>query len=167
VDTDLRWTFLQSLVALGAAGDREIDLELERDNTASGQRRWATARALRSTAEAKAEAWRLATTDVELPNAIIESIVGGFYHPAQHTLTQDYLSRYFESIASIWEQRPGEIGRMLAVGLYPDAISEAALATADAFLTNAALPRGLRRLVSEGRDDVQRALTARTRFARS
>ena len=38
-------------------------LELERDATAAGQRRAATARALRPTAEAKAEAWRLATAD--------------------------------------------------------------------------------------------------------
>jgi aminopeptidase N len=164
VDTELRWSLLQGLVALGAAGDSEIDLELERDNTASGQRRAATARALRPGAEAKAEAWRLATTDVELPNAIVESIVGGFYHPAQHALTEPYVQRYFDSISDIWQQRPGEMARMLARGLYPDAVSDAALAAADAFLARSTLPPPLRRLVSEGRDDVQRALRARNRF---
>ena len=164
VDTELRWTLLHGLVALGEAGDTEIDVELERDNTASGQRRAATARALRPSPEAKAEAWRLATTDVELPNAIIEAIVGGFYHPAQHTLTEPFVQRYFESISDIWAKRPGEIARVLAVGLYPDAISGPALSAADAFLASTSLPPELRRLVSEGRDDVQRALRARQRF---
>ena len=164
VDTELRWTLLHALVALGAAGDAEIDLELERDNTASGQRRAATARALRPTVQAKAEAWRLATTDLELPNAIIEAIVNGFYHPAQHALTEPYLQRYFESISDIWTQRAGEIARVLAVRLYPDAISDAALAAADAFLAQSSLEPQLRRLVGEGRDDVQRALRARKRY---
>jgi aminopeptidase N len=167
VDTELRWGFLQGLVALGGAGDSDIDLELERDNTASGQRRAATARALRPTPEAKAEAWRQATTDVELPNAIVESIVGGFYHPAQHALTEAYVQRYFDTVGQIWTERPGEMARMLAVGLYPDAISDVALSTADAFLSQRALPPPLRRLVSEGRDDVLRALRARQRFAPS
>ncbi len=167
VDTELRWTLLQALVALGAAGDAEIDLELERDNTASGRRRAATARALRPTPEAKDEAWGLATTDVELPNAIVDAIVGGFYHPAQHALTEPFVERYFGTIGDIWQRRPGEIARALAVGLYPDAISDAALAAADAFLTQSSVPPPLRRLVSEGRDDVQRALRARKRFPSS
>jgi aminopeptidase N len=167
VDTELRWSLLHGLVALGAAGSAEIDLELERDNTASGQRRAAKARALLPTPEDKAQAWRLATTAVELPNAIIEAIVDGFYHPAQHALTEPYVQRYFDSIADLWEQRPGEIGRVLARGLYPDAISEAALAAADAFLARTSLQPPLRRLVSEGRDDVQRSLRARKRFAGS
>ncbi len=165
VDTELRWSLLHSLVALGAAGDPDIDLELERDNTASGQQRAATARALRPTREAKAEAWRLATADSELPNAIVESIVGGFYHPAQHALTEPYVQRYFDGVGQIWVDRPGEIARMLAVGFYPVAISDAALSTADAFLSQPTLPPPLRRLVSEGRDDVQRALRARQRYA--
>jgi aminopeptidase N len=167
VDTELRWSLLHGLVALGAAGDSDIDLELERDNTASGQRRAATARALRPSPEAKADAWRLATTDEELPNAIVESIVGGFYHPAQHELTEPYLRRYFDTVGQIWEERPGEMARMLVVGLYPDAISDAALSTADAFLSQASVPPPLRRLVSEGRDDVRRALRARQRYTLS
>jgi aminopeptidase N len=165
VDTELRWLLLQGLVALDAAADSDIDLELERDNTASGQRRAATARALRPTPEAKAEAWRLATTDSELPNAIVESIVGGFYHPAQHALTRPYVQQYFDNISQIWDKRPGEISRVLAVGLYPDDISDNAVAAADAFLKSTTLPAQLRRLVSEGRDDVQRSLRARKRYS--
>jgi aminopeptidase N len=163
VDTELRWSLLSALVAVGAASDRDIDLELERDVTASGQRRAATARARRPTPEAKLEAWQLATAESELPNAIIEAIIGGFYHPAQHALTEPFVQRYFDTIGEVWVQRSGEMARTLAVGLYPDAISDSAVAAADAFLADTSLPSGLRRLVSEGRDDVRRALRARQR----
>jgi aminopeptidase N len=165
VDTELRWSLVCALVAVGGGDDADIDLELERDLTASGQRRAATARALRPTREAKEEAWRLATSETELPNAIVESIIGGFYHPAQHALTEPFVQRYFDAVGEIWEQRTGEMARAIAVGLYPDTISDSAVAAADAFLADSSLPPALRRLVSEGRDDVQRALRARQRDA--
>ena len=72
---------------------------------------------------------------------------------------------YFQSIREVWEKRPGEIARVLAARLYPDAISETAVAAAEALLAQRGLQPQLRRLVSEGRDDVQRALRARKRFA--
>jgi aminopeptidase N len=165
VDTELRWSLLLALVALGAAGDADIDLELERDNTSSGQRRAATARALRPTAEAKAEAWRLATADTELPNAMLEAIIAGFYHPTQHQLTAPYVQPYFEMIGDIWTQRTSEVARTIVVRLYPDVIAASAVAAADAFLADHSRPPALRRVVSEGRDDVQRALRARARDA--
>jgi len=165
VDTELRWSLLCALVAVGAASDPEIDLELERDVTATGQRRAATARALRPTRQAKAEAWQLATSETELPNAIVEAIIGGFYHPAQHALTEPFVQRYFDTIGEVWVQRSGEMARAIAVGLYPDAISDSAVAAAAAFLADTSLPPALRRLVSEGRDDVRRALRARQRDA--
>ncbi|MBV9357007.1 MAG: aminopeptidase N [Chloroflexi bacterium] len=161
VDADLRWSLLQALVAIGAAGDREIDTELARDATASGQRRAATARALRPTEEAKAEAWRAMTADLSLPNAILEAAIAGFYHPAQHALTERYVERYFADIGDVWAAHSSEMARSLASGLYPDAVSPAALAAADGFLARSDLPPGLRRLVGEGRDDLRRALHAR------
>jgi aminopeptidase N len=42
-------------------------------------------------------------------------------------------------------------------------IAPSAVAAADAFLADGSRPPALRRLVAEGRDDVQRALRARER----
>ena len=165
VDADLRWTLLQALVAVGAAGDAEIEAELDRDPTASGQRRAATARALRPTPEAKEDAWRAATEDDELPNAINEAIIGGFSHPAQRELTAPYGERYFAVIRDVWERRTSEIAQNVVVGLFPDAVEPETVAAADAFLADPAVPPALRRLVAEGRDDVLRALRARERDA--
>ena len=167
VDAELRWTLLANLVALGAAGEEEIEAELDRDPTASGQRRAATARALRPTAEAKAEAWRLATEDDEIPNAINAAIIGGFSHPTQHVLTRPYTRPYFEVVEDVWERRTSEIAQNVVVGLFPDDISTDTVAAADEFLARDGVPPALRRLISEGRDDVLRSLHARERDATS
>ncbi len=53
VDADLRWALLQRLAATGAADDGEIDAELRRDDTATGQRQAALARAARPTRSGK------------------------------------------------------------------------------------------------------------------
>jgi aminopeptidase N len=165
VDAELRWTLLSSLVALGTAGSDEIEDELDRDPTASGQRRAATARALRPEAGAKAEAWRLATEDDELPNAINEAIIGGFYHPAQTALTRAYRGPYFEVITDVWARRTSEIAQNVVVGLFPDEASPEVVDAAEAFLTGPDVPPALRRLVAEGRDDTVRALRGRARDA--
>src|SRR3712207_6230534 len=77
VDADARWAFLHGLVAVGAAGDAEIDAEAERDATATGVRRAATARALRPTAESKEQTWQRVFHDEDVPNAVHEAIPQG------------------------------------------------------------------------------------------
>ena len=163
VDTDLRWSLLSALVAAGAAGDAEIEAELDRDPTAAGQRRAATARALRPTAEAKAEAWRLATEADDLPNAINEAIIAGFHHPAQAELTEPYTEPYFAAVPGVWERRTSEIAQNVVVGLFPDAITPEVVAAAERFLAEPGLPPALARLVAEGRDDTVRSLAGRAR----
>jgi aminopeptidase N len=168
IDTDLRWAILQSLSALGAAGVEEIDAELDRDPSAAGQRHAATARALQPTAQAKAQAWRLAVTDDELPNAMHAAVIAGFAHPTQGELLIEYRDRYFADVAGVWERRTSELAQAVAVGLFPtwtSTISAETVAAADAFLAGQPgrpeVPTGLRRLVIEGRADVVRALQAR------
>jgi len=165
VDTDLRWTLLAALVAVGAAGPDEIEAELSRDPTAAGQRRAATARALRPTEEAKAEAWRLATEDDELPNAMNEAVIAGFFHPAQAELTAPYVQPYFAVIPDVWERRTSEPAQNVVVGLFPGLASTEVIDRAEAFLADPANPPALRRLVAEGRDDALRALRAQARDA--
>jgi aminopeptidase N len=162
VDTDLRWRLLQSLVAHGAATVEEIDTTLESDPTATGQRQAERTRALRPEAEVKAEAWRRAIHDDELPNAINEAIISGFSHPAQKALLADYVTAYFADVADVWERRSSERAQPVATGLYPHwAVDPATVEAADAWLADESHPPALRRLVSEGRAGTLRALAAR------
>jgi aminopeptidase N len=163
VDTDLRWRLLQALVAHGEATEREIDEALTADSTATGNRQAERARALRPTADAKAEAWRRAVHDDELPNAINEAIISGFSHPTQKELLAPYVSRYFADVAGVWARRSSERAQPVALGLFPSwAVSEETVAAADEWLADESHPPALRRLVSEGRAGILRALAART-----
>ncbi|WP_424184779.1 aminopeptidase N [Actinokineospora sp. G85] len=161
VDTDLRWRLLQALVAHGAAGEAEIGAELERDSTSAGHRQAERATALRPTAEAKSEAWRRATRDDEIANAVSESIIGGFSHPAQRELLKDYAPTYFADVADVWARRSSERAQTVALGLFPAwAVAPETVAAADEWLAGDH-PPALRRLVSEGRAGIVRALAAR------
>jgi aminopeptidase N len=164
IDDELRWSVVQSLSALGAATLDDIQAELERDPSAAGQRHAATARALQPTAEAKAEAWRLAVEDDSLPNAMQEAVIAGFAHPAQGELVAPYRERYFADVRKVWERRTSELAQNVVVGLFPtwtSTIEQSTVDAADAFLAEPDLPSALRRLVGEGRADVLRALAAR------
>ncbi|MEA2345826.1 MAG: aminopeptidase, partial [Thermoanaerobaculia bacterium] len=164
VDHELRWSMLLTLSALGSATPDEIAAELTRDPSAAGQRHAATARALQPTAEAKEEAWRLAVDDDTLPNAVQEAVIGGFSHPTQGALLTPFVERYFAVIAEVWERRTSELAQNVVVGLFPtwtSTITPATIDAADTFLARTDVPSALRRLVREGRADIQRALTAR------
>jgi aminopeptidase N len=161
VDADARWAFLSGLVAIGAAGDDEIDAEEARDATATGVRRAATARALRPTAESKEETWRRAFSDDSVPNAVHEALLLGFWHPAQRKLTAGYVERYFSDIRPLWDRRPGEIAKNAVQYLFPPVVEPRTIMAADAWLSDAEQPAPLRRLISEGRDGIARALRAR------
>jgi aminopeptidase N len=165
VDADARWAFLNGLVAVGAAGDAEIDAEAARDATATGIRRAATARALRPTVESKSETWERAFTDETIANAVHEAMVAGFWHPAQTELTDPYVERYFADIRAMWERRPGEVAKNAVEYLFPKIVEPRTIEAADAWLSEDTAPAPLRRLVSEGRDGVARALRARQRDA--
>lgn len=161
VDTDLRWRLLQNLVAHGAAGEAEIDAQLERDQTATGRRRAEQARSLIPTEENKEKAWQRAVHDDELPNAVSDAIIAGFQHPRQKGLLEPYVQRYFAEIDEVWERRSSERAQPTVIGLFPSwAVDEATVRAADEWLAGEH-PPALRRLVSEGRAGIQRALAAR------
>ena len=164
LDHDLRWALVSALSAHGRLDLAAIESELEHDPSAAGQRHAATARALRPTADAKAEAWDRIVYDDSLPNAMQRALIAGFGHPIQGAQLAPYVERYFEDITGVWERRSSEVAQVVAVGLFPSwgaAIDPDTITAADRLLAGPAVPSGLRRLVLEGRADVGRALRAR------
>mgnify|MGYP002654724979 FL=1 len=166
VDTDLRWSLIQRLVTVGRFGDAEIDAELVRDDTATGRRQAAVARAARPTAAAKAQAWADITERTDLPNAILEATIGGFMHPDQIELLTPYRDTYFAILGEVWKSRTNETATNITVGLYPFLLVDDTTIS----LTDAAIAGDLgatpQRLLAEGRDGVERAARARARDAR-
>jgi aminopeptidase N len=165
VDTDLRWTLLQRLVAVGERGEQAIDDELARDDTATGRRQAAYTRAAIPTAEAKEAAWAAAVDGDDLPNALLLATVTGFVQADQRELQRSFVERYFAAVAPSWDQRTNETAQTIVMGLYPTYLADASLvARTDEFLDSSPdLPSGARRLVLEARDGVSRALRCQAR----
>ena len=162
VDRDLRWSLIQRLAATGRVEIDVIQAELAIDDTATGRRQAATARAARNSPEAKELAWGEMMDSTEVPNAILEATIMGFVQPDQVNLLLPFRERYFEQIVRAWDAQTMEMGQSLAMGLYPTLIvDDETVRQTDAFLQRDDLKAPLRRLVIEGRDGVKRALRAR------
>ncbi|MCK9920450.1 aminopeptidase N [Frankia sp. AgPm24] len=162
VDTELRWTLLIQLVARGVYGDAEIDAELARDRTATGEKRAATARAARPTAEAKAAAWSAVMDSADLSNHLAVATMSGFWISDQQKITLPYVDRFFAEIGGIWSSRSFDTAATISQMLFPSSvISPDTVAKVDAYLAERDPTPPLRRALLEGRDGLVRALAAR------
>jgi aminopeptidase N len=167
VDTDLRWFLLLQLISAGSRGADAIDAELARDDTATGRRQAAMARASIPTREAKDWAWNEIFDNTELPNAMLEATIGGFLDRSHCELTDPFIERYFAALPDVWAERTMEIAQSITMGLFPAfSVGDDTVARADAFLAGEPSP-ALARLVSEGRDGLLRARRARERDAQN
>ncbi|HEY3530827.1 MAG TPA: aminopeptidase N, partial [Nocardioides sp.] len=166
IDTDLRWVLLVGLAASGAAGDTEIDAELARDRTISGQENAAAARASRPDAAAKAAAWNELVANPDVPNETHRSIATSFMKYGQEELLAPYLEKYLDAADTAWE----ELGTHMASNLLEDAFplplgSPELVERVDRWLEESPATPAAKRYVREGRADVVRALAAQARDA--
>jgi aminopeptidase N len=164
VDTDLRWTLLNGLAKNGRADAARIDEELARDNTISGKEQAAAARALRPTAEAKAEAWELATVRDDVPNETQRSIVLAFQAYGQDEVLTPYVEKYLAAADTMWEEKGTQRASTALEYIFPKQLaSQELLDRVDAWLESSPANPAAKRYVREGRDDVARALRAQER----
>ncbi|MDO5502865.1 MAG: aminopeptidase N [Actinomycetia bacterium] len=166
VDFEMRWTLLTALAAAGAADAAAIDAERAREDTATGRERAARARAARPTAEAKAEAWEAAVVGSDLPNALVSATALGFTRPGgDPTLLGPYIERYHDMLATVEEKGSHAILEAIVQGFYPRPLaSQELLDATDAWLAgHTDAEDSLRRLVTENRDPIERALRVQAR----
>ncbi len=161
LDTDLRWTIVTALARIGDADEAEIAAELERDNTISGQENASAARAIRPSADAKEAAWRIAAVDRSTPNETRRSTAGAFQVSGQADILEPYVDRYLDLASTVVDDMGVWIGQVALVYLFPLANpSQATLDKVDAWLASTSANPAAVRYVSEGRDDLARALRA-------
>jgi aminopeptidase N len=162
VDTELRWRLLRRLVSRGAAGPAEIEAEQAADATDAGERHAATCLAAIPTAQAKQAAWQQMTSGT-VPNATFRAVLDGFADPDQAALLQPYEERFFEVVTDIWRDWGSDMAQWFVINAYPMADSRAVIEATDALVERTSPPAALRRLLSEGRDAVERALRCQER----
>jgi aminopeptidase N len=162
IGSELRWSLLRQLAAAGRAGDKAIGAELARDNTDAGARNAAACRAAIGDARHKAAAWQLLTDSAGVPADVLRSVARAFYQPAQAELLAAYTERYFELLPRLWLESSGHLRVARANALFPvTAAGPALIDRIDAFLAASPRDAGLVRVLSERRDQVQRALRSR------
>jgi aminopeptidase N len=167
VDANLRWHLLNNLVERGAATVAEVEAELANDKSADGEKAAAYGRAVSPDAATKAAAWELATTK-DISNHIQIQTIQGFQRPGQRELTAPYADKYFDLILDYWTSHTYEFASNIALLAFPSyQVSAATLAKAEGWLSGAGkdAPNGLRRIVSEQRDALARALKAQAKDA--
>ncbi|HEY1625182.1 MAG TPA: aminopeptidase N [Streptosporangiaceae bacterium] len=163
VDTDLRWMLLGRLVSRGVLGPDAIEAELDRDATDAGERNAATCQATIPTAPAKEAAWKLLTGG-ELTIAMFRAVLNGFVDLDHAELTEPYREAYFGVVGDVWRDWSSAMAQDFVSGLYTMCeVSTETVAVTDAYLSSADAPDALRRLLSEGRDDVLRCLRCQAR----
>ncbi|MDR1448820.1 MAG: aminopeptidase N [Propionibacteriaceae bacterium] len=165
LDADLRWELLTRLAAAGRLGEAAITAELERDQTTKGREQAAGARAALPGPAAKAAAWALALSDESITNAVQRSVIAGFTATADRGALAVFAAPYFDALEEVWATRSREMATNVVEGLYPSlALGQPGvdvIGATDRWLA-AVEDRApaLRRLVTEGRAGVVRALAA-------
>lgn len=165
IDTDLRWELLTSLSVGGKVPKERIDIELENDNTANGQKAHAAAIAAIPDSASKQEIFtKLVDTDL-MSNALVNSASLAFGRVLDTAVLEPFVDQYFAKVMSIWENKSYHMAEYLLVNLYPLALVNQELAKkTEEFLKNPELSSrpALRRIIVENLASVHRALAAQT-----
>jgi aminopeptidase N len=145
-------------------GEEAVDAELSLDATDAGERQAAGCRAATPTLTAKRETWET-LTDGKLTIAMFRATITGFADPDQPTLVEPYRPEFFAALGPVWAEWSSAMAQdYVTYGYTIGAVDEDTIAATDAYLASSPEPpAALRRLLSEGRDEVVRALRNQAR----
>ncbi len=162
VDADLRWRMVQRLAALGELDEVQLAAERDRDRSTAGATSALTAHAAMPTAAAKQWAWSGAV-DGTFSNHELDAVAAGFWAVDQHELLAPYVERFATDFPDVASRQSAEMVQLFGRGLFPGtAVEPSTVAMAERLLATAQLPGPARRIVTEGRDLLVRALRARS-----
>ena len=165
IDTDLRWELLTALSVGGKVTKERIDVELEADNTANGQKAHASAIAAMPEPKAKQEIFdELINTD-DMSNALVNAASLAFGRVLDTSVLEPFVDQYFAKVLPVWNNKTYKMAEYLLVNLYPLAIANKSLADqTEKFLKNPELASrpALKRIIIENLANVQRALIAQS-----
>ena len=160
VDADQRWFFIISLSERGAIDKDELEAELARDNTTSGNCFFETALAATPTQEAKEYAWNKIINE-DIQTSVRSALITGFQRPSQRHLLENFVDQYFDSIISVWDSKTYEGAAKIVSGLYPTwVVAQSTVDKTSVWLQTIGKnsPAVLRKLVIDAQDALIRAL---------
>ena len=161
MDEELRWLIVRRLAVIGAGDENLIAAELERDPTSNGEESATRARTARPSAEAKATAWDAIIGAETISVAILRATTESFWHAEQLELCAPYVGQYLEALPEIWRTRPTEAAWGITSSMFPALLVSQDTIDRVSRVLEADLDGALRRLLLEGRAELERALRAR------
>ncbi|MGW3648541.1 aminopeptidase N [Streptomyces sp. NPDC000878] len=162
LDPELRWRVLARLAVLGATDETEIDAELARDPSASGQEGAARCRAALPDPESKLRAWEQMFTSDDLSNYLFVATAQGFWQPEQADLTDEYVKRYWTDSVAVAARRGPAIADAAGRWAFPAHLATPeTLRLGEECLRDADPIPSLRRKLVDQLDDLARALRVR------
>jgi aminopeptidase N len=162
LDPELRWQTVLRLTVLGAATAADIDAELDRDPSATGQEGAARCRAALPDAGSKRAAWSLMFESDTLSNYLFTATAQGFWHPEQLGLLRDYVPRYYPSAVALAARRGPALAEAAGRYAFPlPAVDADTLRLGEECLRDADPTPALRRKLADQLDDLARALRVR------
>jgi aminopeptidase N len=137
------------------------------DGTTTLPEQAAAARAGQGTPEAKEQAWHLAVERTDVPNETQRSIAAAFQVADQADVLRPYVARYLEAAGTVWETLGTQRATNVLVAMFPRVLVDAeTLSAVDDWLASTDANPAAKRLVGEGRADIQRGLAAQAFDAR-
>ncbi|MET7905574.1 aminopeptidase N [Streptomyces sp. NPDC005336] len=164
LDPELRWQILARLAVLGAAGPADIDAELARDSSATGQEGAARCRAALPDPDAKEAAWHALFGEDDGPglsNYLVTATATGFWQPEHHDLLAGYVPRYFPAAVAVAARRGPAIADTVARWAFPTTVDLETLRLGEECLKDSGAVPALHRRLADHIDDLRRALRVR------
>ncbi|MEU1310110.1 aminopeptidase N [Streptomyces cinnamoneus] len=162
LDPELRWRTLARLAVLGAVTPHDIDTELARDPSATGQEGAARCRAALPDPAAKEAAWHALYTGDQLSNYLFTATAQGFWQPEQTDLVRPYRDRYYPDAVALAARRGPALASAAGTHGFPHVlIEDETVQRGEECLRDAAPTPALRRKLVDQLDDLRRALAVR------
>jgi len=161
IDHELRWLIIRRLAVIGATEDDLIAAELERDATSTGEESAAAARTAMPSPEAKATAWDAIVQKDAVSAGILRAIAESFWHAEHLDVSEPYVDRYLDALPEIWRTRGSDTAWAITTSMFPALLVSPATVERVSLALDAELDPALRRLLVEGRSDLERALRTR------
>ncbi|GAB3947438.1 aminopeptidase N [Corynebacterium tapiri] len=160
-DAERRWRATTALVGRGDRGEDLIAAQEESDRTASGRLHALQARAAVPSEANKARVWEELTSG-SLGNLDARHLAQGFHFPGGEKSLHQFNEAYFGQVERIWNEFTSEMALQVAQALFPSwDISPEGVERGKSFAQREDIPAGLRRVIREGVDGVERALRNR------
>lgn len=167
VDSDLRWWALTALIAhgdiTGVAVRESVEKLRSMDHSSASELAALRAYAAQPDAKAKEEVFAEVTdTKNTLSNLFLRHKLEGLTFAGSGPYLTQFNSAIFALAEKIWAEMSSEVALATLSGIYPHwDVSAQGVENAREFLSKQSLPAGVRRVISEGMSEQERALQLR------